>query len=513
MKNKMLLWLDIFSAHFGMAKLLQEEEGYEIFSIIDVNEGREFYEEQNLVKFSKKWYYRDCFDSRQKKPNLQYLEEIEKKYRFNIWKIIYSDINFYKYNEYHKFSYDEILIIIEQECRFFEKVLDEVEPDFLAIRITDLSNAQILQKICIGKEIKVLMLGFTRFGNRAYISHEYDYLDVEKQLDEKQLDEKQLDEKQLDEKQKKSFEELREYVQSIASLQSLFRKEFRNSRKKWISGALKYLILVSGNKYKKYYANKGKNIFKVLFVEGIFPLKTKYRKKFIDKNLSKKIEHNQKFIYYALQLEPERSTLVPATFYTNQLNVITNVAKSIPIDFQLYVKEHPMQKIRGWRNTSFYKQIIELPNVKLIHPSISNEEMLEKCKMVITIAGTTGLEAALYKKPCIVFADVIYSSLPSVHRLKSLEELPTAIRESLKKEVKLSDVNELINVLDRNSFEFDIFGYYSKISKNFINGGFMIKNKISMNYLNSFIEEDREIFEMLAEEHIKKINEIKKCED
>ena len=79
MKNKMLLWLDIFSAHFGMAKLLQEEEGYEIFSIIDVNEGREFYEEQNLINFSKKWYFRDCFDSKQTKPNLQYLEEIEKK--------------------------------------------------------------------------------------------------------------------------------------------------------------------------------------------------------------------------------------------------------------------------------------------------------------------------------------------------------------------------------------------------------------------------------------------------
>ncbi len=84
-------------------------------------------------------------------------------------------------------------------------------------------------------------------------------------------------------KTKKSFEELREYVQNIASLQSLFRKEFRNSRKKWISGALKYLILISGNKYRKYYANKGKNIFKVIFVEGIFPLKTRYRKSLLIK--------------------------------------------------------------------------------------------------------------------------------------------------------------------------------------------------------------------------------------
>ena len=87
-----------------------------------------------------------------------------------------------------------------------------------------------------------------------------------------------------------------------------------------------------------------------------------------------------------------------------------------------------------------------------------------------------------------------------------------AIRDSLQKEVKLSDVNEFINVLDRNSFEFDIFEYYSKVAKKFHSGGFMISDKISMNYLDSFIEEDREMYEMLADEHIKKIEQHKKID-
>ena len=42
----------------------------------------------------------------------------------------------------------------------------------------------------------------------------------------------------------------------------------------------------------------------------------------------------------------------------------------------------------------------------------------------------------------------------------------------------------------QTSFEFDIYDYYSKVSKTFHNGGFMISNEISMNYLDSFIEED-----------------------
>jgi len=498
MKNKMLLWLDIFSAHFGMAKLLQEEEGYEIFSIIDVNEGREFYEEQNLINFSKKWYFRDCFDSKQTKPNLQYLEEIEKKYELNFWKIIFSDINFHKYNEYHKFKYNEILIIIEQECRFFEKVLDEVNPDFLAIRITDSSNGQILQRICIAKGIKVLMLGFTRFGNRGYISHEYDYLDASTKGIHGE---------------RKSFVELREHIQGITALQSSFRKEFRNSRKKWINGALKYLILVAGNKYRKFYANRGKNIFKVIFVEGVFPLKTKFRKKFIDKNLLKKIDYNQKFIYFPLQLEPERSTLIPATFYTNQLYVITNIAKALPVDYQLFVKEHPMQKIRGWRETSFYKTINELPNVEIIHPAISNEKMLEKCDIAITIAGTTGLEAALYEKPAIVFTDTIYQSLPSVHRLKSLEELPEAIRESLKKEVNISDVNEFINLLERNSFPFNNTELSIKINNEFFYDGYLFDTKINKKNAEEFLKNNKNYFEILKTEYVKKINEINKGEN
>ena len=53
-----------------------------------------------------------------------------------------------------------------------------------------------------------------------------------------------------------------------------------------------------------------------------------------------------------------------------------------------------------------------------------------------------------HKKPCIVLADTIYDRLSSVHRLKNLEELPNTIKESLKKEVSLKDVNEFMDLLN-----------------------------------------------------------------
>ena len=490
MKEKILLWLDVFSAQFGMAKWLQKKYDCEICAIIDVNKGKKFYEEQKIVDFKKKWYFRECFNKSQKEPDLKYLAEIEKKYKFDVWKIVYSDINFYKYNEYHKFNYDEILTIIEQECRFFEQILDDEKPNYLAIRITDSSNGQILQKICDAKGIKILMLSFTRFGNRAYISHEYDHLEFSKKHDEKK---------------ERAFEELQKDTQILTSLQSTFRKKFRNSKKTWIKGALKYLSLVISDKYREYYTNYGKTFSKVIRIEGGFPLKTRKRKKFIDINLLSQLKLEERFIYFPLQLEPERATLIPATFYTNQLDVITNIAKAIPIDFQLFVKEHPMQKIKGWREISFYKSIMELPNVKLIHPSIPNDEMLKKCSLAITIAGTTGLEAALYKKPCIIFADANYSLLPSVYRLRSLEDLPNAIRESLKKEVKLSDVNDFINLLDRNSFPFNNTELSIKINDEFFYDGYLFDTEIDNKKAEEFLRKNHEYFEVLAMEYMKKI--------
>ena len=106
----------------------------------------------------------------------------------------------------------------------------------------------------------------------------------------------------------------------------------------------------------------------------------------------------------------------------------------------------------------------------------------------------------------------IYSSLPSVYRLKNLEKLPDAIKESLKKEFQLSDVTEFINTLDRNSFDFDFFGNVGKIMNELHEGGFLISNNISMNQLESFFEKNKEDYNILTSEHIKKINQYKKLE-
>ncbi len=500
MKDKILFWVDVSLIQFGIAKTLQEKIDSDFYVIYDLNHHlKKSFLEQNIVNFNKEWYFWDHVGKIQE-VNIEYLKKIEKEYKINLWEIAFSERNFYKYNPFYKFSKKEILSIFEQECRFFEKVLDEANPDFLIIKTTDFHRNYLLTEMCRSKKIKILMLTSARLANTASISSQSDRIDHE------------LDKKIENKIKINSFIEMREYFEkrNKSKNKGIQSAGMNYPHYKKIFPAINWITKIVDKKFGESYEHYGVTRLKAISHYFSYSIKGRIRKKFIDKKFNRKINFDKKFLFFPLHVQPERNVDIDAPFYSDQIETITNIAKSLPIDYQLFVKEHPAMRFRHWRKIKEYKELMTLPNVELIHPSVSSKEMLENCKIVITINGTTGLEAALYEKPAIVFTDTIYQSLPSVHRLKSLEELPEAINESLKKEVNISDVNEFINILERNSFNFDIDGHYNKILEKFHRGGFMISNEMDMNELNSFIEENRETYEMLAIKHLDKIKNYKK---
>ena len=70
------------------------------------------------------------------------------------------------------------------------------------------------------------------------------------------------------------------------------------------------------------------------------------------------------YVYMPLHLIPESTTFVKAPFYVNELGIIEQISKSLPIGWKLYVKEH--QAMVGERDLSFYKAVKKFPNVKLV---------------------------------------------------------------------------------------------------------------------------------------------------
>ena len=207
---------------------------------------------------------------------------------------------------------------------------------------------------------------------------------------------------------------------------------------------------------------------------------------------------------------PERTILISSPFNTNQVEIIKHISKSLPIGYRLYVKEHPVQVIREWRKISFYKDILSIPNVEFLHHSVKTSEIMKKCSLVITINGAAGLEAAIHKKPSILFSDFSYSILPSVHQLKSIDELPTAIRSSLQKKVDPADVGKYLNLLEANTFTFDMFGFDLAYHDYFYYGGNLIDTDIPEEKVRGFVKKHKSTFDMLADEFIKKIKNFEK---
>ncbi len=179
---KILFWIEGATIHFGIAKFLQEKLDCHLYGIIDVNSEKEFFEKQKIVNFKKIWFYRDEIIRRNSiEPG--YLKKTEEEYKIDLLKVVYSDVWFHKYNDYYKYSFEEIVKILENDCMFFERVLDEIEPDYLVIRMSDASHMELLQMLCKAKGIKILTLGPSRLGYRSLISEHVDRFDKNHSID------------------------------------------------------------------------------------------------------------------------------------------------------------------------------------------------------------------------------------------------------------------------------------------------------------------------------------------
>ena len=129
--------------------------------------------------------------------------------------------------------------------------------------------------------------------------------------------------------------------------------------------------------------------------------------------------------------------------------------------------------------------------------------------MVASISGTTCFEAAFYEKPSIVFANEGYTILPCINQIKSYEELPNIINSTLDTRVVLSDVDKYVAFIEKNSFDFDYPDLVAKYHNLFYFGGNLVDVDILSSDMELFLQNEKEIFEQLASEHIKKIHQHK----
>ena len=421
-KETIIVWLD-FDAysyfHLGVISELSKLENYDFIGIITRKQDMEFFEKQEFVKFKKLLYYPNCYI---KKSNfdINNLKKIEDKFGLNIWLNIFSDRSFSKFwTDFHKFTREEILIIIENSLLFFIDILEKEKPKMILMQTPGENvSGVLLYELAKKMDIQTFMINDIHYKNHIYVSNNNKSNEISNEI----------------KKIKNNFEG------SVETYDKEFIHNNSNDNVKIISGydphikslsqKIKHYMKRLSNNLEPIYLNVGKTKIRLIQNRLHNSFEVKKRQKFLD-NYTEKTLENEKFLYFPLQSEPEASILMNTPFYTNQINLVETIAKSIPINYVLYVKEHPFQKHKLWRSIDDYKKIKNIPNVRFLHPSVNAQEVLEKSQGVITISGATGFEALFYHKPIIMFGDEYYDKLSMVIKIETFDELSYKIQNAL----------------------------------------------------------------------------------
>ncbi len=170
---------------------------------------------------------------------------------------------------------------------------------------------------------------------------------------------------------------------------------------------------------------------------------------------------SKKYFYYPIHFEPEAVVLYWGdAIYKNQVKLIENIAGQLPPNTFLYVKDHP--HISYYRHLNDYLKICAIPNVKLLKPSIPGIMIIKNSIGVVTINGTSGLEALLLNKHVFTFGNIFYNSYKRVKHIKNIRDL----RESLYlcRNIQLKDDDDLIKFVDSylKSIHSGFIGFFGK---------------------------------------------------
>jgi hypothetical protein len=349
------------------------------------------------------------------KLNSVSLTYIEDKYDIDgIWKLYYADRFLVKYD------YDDSVRFIKLHFLFIDQIIKDVNPAFFVNEEIAMFSAFLFYKVCKKHECKYL--GFSVPRNFTYdkflftqdeFSH---YYELDSRYGENNFNEEDI------EKARNIIQEIRntgtkpEYMQ-IQGKKPRFHFAY-------IYAILKTIYFCIFEKTDFFnYAKRKKSSTQLNALK--YYIRYNLQKKYYKKPLE-----NQRYLLFPLHFQPEASTLTKATDFENQINTIEILAKNIPGEFMLYVKEHYAKL--GHRDMLFYKLLKKFSNVRLIDPWIDSHSLIKKSDGVIVLTSTVGWEALIYGKPVFILGNVFYETFKYSVKVDNIFKLSKLIKEKLK---------------------------------------------------------------------------------
>jgi hypothetical protein len=139
-------------------------------------------------------------------------------------------------------------------------------------------------------------------------------------------------------------------------------------------------------------------------------------------------EQYGKYAYMALPRQPERTTEPDCGQYADPLLFLVDVRNALDEsghpDMPILVREHPWQNRQPvdhitlpFRGKGFYEFIRGIPNVRLVHPNVSPDELMEGARLVVTANGSSAWEGLTRGKPALTARKRWYADCGAVTHL------------------------------------------------------------------------------------------------
>jgi len=369
--------------------------------------------------------------------DLPYLKKLEKEFGIpNLWPYLTVErtIMFnqaareYPYNT-PVLSHEEMLRILQVAAKAVIAFLDKEKPDAIVFSSIGAVSSLLMYHIAKKRGIKILHILTTPLKDRFAVSETFDTFTGADALF----------------KHPASGEARKEYVEEAKKIIEDFRlsphpyNEYSSPKRQQVSRTKQFRFLLPARALHSISCfvelvveySKHRGDYTVLSPWNFLKDRTKrkLRNLYGVSDLYDTFDPRLPYAFFALHFEPEQSLLLLAPFAQDQIHLIKQAAKSLPVGYSLYVKEHP--EMVAYRPRSYYKELRKIPNVKLISPAIEGLTVIAGAKLIFTVTGSAGWEGLLLKKPVIVFGNQFYNNLSMVKKCRDLETLPYLVKEQL----------------------------------------------------------------------------------
>ena len=164
------------------------------------------------------------------------------------------------------------------------------------------------------------------------------------------------------------------------------------------------------------------------------------------------------FVLVLLHKQPESSVDVFGAPFNNQLEAIRALARCLPFEWELWVKEHG--HALGDRTLDYYRELAGIPGVRLIDAASDTMGLIRKAEIVASAAGTASFEAAIMGIPAVTFGRMFFGSILLADALDPFALDIHAMRDLIAKARRLRTdpehgrrVEDLVTGLVAQSFE------------------------------------------------------------